>query len=314
LSASDIIFGSNVSTSTITGVATNPFNNVQVPGTFAFENPSYSPDDGNAQVFSVIFTPSVGVAANYVSMVRGSVALNVIELSIKQIVDLVATAGSTMIRLTWRDPNTAGLIAGYYVYVDGTPRSPLLTSPEVLLTGLTNNTTYTIGVALVTVSGVLYPPEKVVRRTGGSSDATALAISTVPGMAFTLATPLRAYLCVFKAASRIATITVSDVTGWARQATINSLEGTSVMIGLSPGKDPYFVVYEFGVNGGITESVVHQTIFVQARIRLKKFYIDSADGNGLENKIVILRKNKRASLTLKLYANYHHELYVGLGS
>ena len=64
----------------------------------------------------------------------------------------------------------------------------------------------------------------------------------------------------------------------------------------------------------MTESAVRQTVFVQARLRWTKFFIGSAAGNVLENKIMILRKDKRASLALKLYVNYHHELYVGLGS
>jgi len=314
LSASDIIFGSNVSTSTITGLATNPFDNVNVSGTFVFEDPTYAPDDGNAQVFSVIFTPSANVAANYVSTVTASVALNVVEDIVKQIVNLVATAGTTMIRLTWKDPNSFGLIAGYYVYVDGNLRSPLLRDPEVLLTGLMKNTEYRIGVSLVAISGKIYPLEKVIATTE-RSDATALALSTVPGVAFTLATPLRAYRCVFKPASKTATITLAvDSTGWARQATLVTLGGTSVMIGVSPGKDPYFVVYEFGADGSVTESAVRQTVLVQARLRWSKFYIGSVDGGGSEasNKIVILRKDKRASLALKMYSNYHHELFVGL--
>jgi hypothetical protein len=85
------------------------------------------------------------------------------------------------------------------------------------------------------------------------------------------------------------------------------------MIGVSPGKDPYFVVYEFGADGSVTESAVRQTVLVHARLRWSKFYIGSAvDRDPTKNKIVILHKDKRASLALKMYSNYDHELVVGL--
>jgi hypothetical protein len=279
-----------------------------VTGVFSFMNDA--PSNVGVYTADILFTPTL--SGNY-SVITASVLMTVLA----PISNVEASGGETMIRVTWIDPNPVGVVAGYYVYVNGTRSTPLLTNPEILLTGLSSSSSYTIGVVVIAVNGGQPHAAKEVEATMGLQSDAVLLRATVLGLTFTLTTlSLRVYRSVFKLSS-MATVNAS---GWARQATIAAVGGTSVMIGLSQGIDPYFVGFVFGADGRLMETGFLQTIFLQEKLRWSKFYVNYVENDlttspllDTRGKMVILSKKQgTSSLVIKTYNNPHHELFLNL--